>query len=228
MNPTKKTARLAGVLYLLLAITGAYSIIYVSTKIRVLGDAVATADNILAHEFLFRTGIVSSQVSNIIFLFLAFVLYRLLKEVNEHRAKLMVAFVIVQIPIGLLNGALDITSVLILKGEVLKTFQLEQKQDFVMLLQNQQIWITASLEIFWGLWLIPFGQLVYKSGFLPRFLGVLLIIGGIGYMLESFTFLLFPEYFTFISKFAMILYSPGEIITILWLLLKGVKVQTAT
>ena len=223
MNSNKKTARIAGLLYLILAITGAYSIMYVPSQIIVRGDAAATANNLLANEFLFRTGIVSSLISSIIFVFLVLVLYRLFKQLNEHQAKLMFAFVIVQIPIAFLIEAFNITSVMILKGEVLKILELNQKQDFAMLFLKVHNYGTVILEIFWGLWLIPFGQLVYKSGFIPRILGVLLITGGIGYIIESLSFLLFPSYHSFVSQFTIVLYSIGELAMILWLLIKGVK-----
>ena len=95
----KRTARLAGLLYLFLIITGVYGIFYVSSQVIVLDDTVTTAQNILNNEFLFRTGIVNDIISNTIFVFLALTLYRLLKQVNEHQAKLMVVLVVVQIPV---------------------------------------------------------------------------------------------------------------------------------
>ena len=153
----KNTARLAGLWYLLLAITGVYSIIYVPSKIMVRGDAVATANNILANEFIFRTGIISDIISNTIFVFLVLVLYRLFKQVNEHRAKLMVALVIVQIPAVFIMEAINITSLMIFKGEILKTFELSQRQDLAMLFLKINDYGTLPLEMFWGLWLIPFG-----------------------------------------------------------------------
>ena len=98
----KKTARLAGLLYLILVITGVYGIMYIPSQIFVAGDSVATAQNMLSNELLFRTGILNDIISNTIFLLLVLVLYRLLEHVNENQAKLMVALVIVQIPFALL------------------------------------------------------------------------------------------------------------------------------
>src|SRR4030066_2513870 len=189
----KKTARIAGLWYLLLAITGAYSIIYVPSKIMVRGDSVATANNILANEFLFRTGIISHIISSTIFVFLVMVLYRLFKQVNERQAKLLVAVVIVQIPAVFIMEAFNITSLMIFKGEILKTFELSQRLDLAMSFLKINDYGTLPLEIFWGLGLIPFGLLVYKSGFIPRILGILLIIAGIEYMIDSFISLLFPN-----------------------------------
>ena len=226
MDSTKKTARIAGVLYLILAITGAYGIIFIPSKIIVPGDAAATASKLLANEFLFRTGIINDLISNIIFVFLVLVLYRLLKQVNLNNAKLMVALVLVQIPVVFISEAFSITSLMLFKGEILKTFELSQRQDLAMLFIDLNSYGTITLEIFWGLWLLPFGLLVYKSGFIPRIFGYLLIIGGAAYIIESITQILLPGYSAFVSQFAFVFYSIGELSIIFWLLLKGAKVQT--
>ncbi len=223
VSSLKKTARLAGLLYLLLAITGVYSIIYVPSQIIVRGDAVTTAKNILSNEFLFRTGIISDIISNTIFVLLVLVLYQLFKQVNEHQAKLMVALVIVQIPALFIMEAFNIASLMIFKGEILKTFELSQRQDLAMLFLKINDYGTLSLEMFWGLWLIPFGQLVYKSEFIPRMFGVLLIIAGFAYMIDSFISLLFPSYRAFVNQPTLLFVAIGEISIMLWLLIKGVK-----
>jgi len=226
MNLAKKTARIAGVLYLFLVLTGAYCVMYVPSKIIVLGDAGTTAKNILSNEFLFRTGIISDLIANTVFVFLVLVLYRLFKQVNEHLAKLMVALVIVQIPAVFIMEAFNITCLMIFKGEILKSFEFSQRQDLAMLFLKINDYGTLTLEMFWGLWLIPFGQLVYKSGFIPRILGILLIIGGITYMIDSFISLLFPSYHAFVNQPTLLfLVAIGEISIMLWLLIKGVKVQ---
>ncbi len=224
----KKTARLAGLLYLLLVITGVYGIFYVSTQIIVLGDAVTTAQNILANEFLFRTGIINDIVSNTIFVFLALALYRLFKQVNERQAKLMVILVVVQIPAVFIMEAFNITSLMLFKGEILKTFELNQRQDLAMLFLKINDYGTLTIEMFWGLWLIPFGQLVYKSGFIPRIFGILLIIAGIAYMNGSFVSLLFPSYSAFVNQPTLLLVAIGEISITLWLLIKGIKNNIST
>jgi hypothetical protein len=223
VNSLKKTAKLAGFLYLILIIAGAYNIFYVSSQTIVLVDAVSTANNILSHEFLFRTGIISDIISNTIFVFLALVLYRLFKQVDENKAKLMVAFVIVQIPLVFIMEAFNITSLMIFKGEILKTFEPNQRQDLAMLFLKINDHGTLTLEMFWGLWLIPFGQLVYKSGFIPRIFGILLIIAGLAYMIDSFVSILFPGYSSFVNQPALLLVAIGEISITLWLLIKGLK-----
>ncbi|MBU0560298.1 MAG: DUF4386 domain-containing protein [Bacteroidetes bacterium] len=223
MNSLQKTARLAGFLYLLLIITGVYIIMYVPSQIIVLGDNDATAKNILSNEFLFRTSIIGDIISNTIFVFLVLVLYRLFKQVNEHQVKLMVAFVIVQIPVLFIMEAFNITSLMILKGEILKTFEPSQRQDLAMLFLKINDYGALTLEMFWGLWLIPFGHLVYKSGFIPRIFGILLIIAGIAYMNASFASILFPSYSAFVNQPTLLLVAIGEISITLWLLIKGIK-----
>lgn len=217
----RNTARLAGLLYLILAITGAYSLFYVPSQI-IVSDVVVTSNNILAHEFLFRMGITVDLISQVTAVVLVLVLYRLFKDVNEPLAKLMVAFVIVQVPVAFVIESFNITSLMILKGEVLKTLDLNQKYDFALLLRQVRHYEILLLEIFWGLWMLPLGVLAYKSGFIPRILGVLFILGGIGYVIDSLVFLLLPDYHAFISQFLFV-NGLTEIALILWLLIKGVK-----
>jgi hypothetical protein len=221
----KKTARLAGLLYLLLVITGVYGIMYIPSQIIVAGDTVSTAKNMISNEVLFRTGILNDIISNTIFLFLVLVLYRLFKHVNENQAKLMFALVIVQIPFVFIMEAFNITSLMILKGEILKTFELSQRQDLAMLFLKINDYGTLPLEMFWGLWLLPFGLLVYKSEFIPRIFGILLVIAGIAYMIDSTIALLFPSYSSFVEQPTLLLVAIGEISITLWLLIKGVKIQ---
>ncbi len=227
INPSslKKTARLAGLLYLLLVITGVYGIMYIPSQIFVAGDSVSTAKNILSNELLFRTGILNDIISNTIFLFLVLVLYPLFKHVNKNQAKLMFALVIVQIPVAFMMEAFNITSLMILKGEMLKTFELIQRQDLAMLFLNINDYGTLPLEMFWGLWLLPFGLLVYKSKFIPRIFGILLVIAGIAYMIDSTIAMQFPNYSSYVKYPTLLLAALGEISITLWLLIKGVKIR---
>jgi hypothetical protein len=225
MKENKKLARIAGVLYLFLAITGVYGLMYVSSQTQVRGDAAATAKNILTHEFLFRTGIAGNLISQTLYVFLVFAFYRLLKQVNELQAKLMVGLVLVSVPITFICESFQITALLILKGDVLKSFAPEQQQELAWTFLKMYGSGMLVVEIFWGLWLIPLGQLFYKSGFMPRILGVLLIIGGIAYLIQVFTALVFPEYRFFVNQFTEVILPISEFSTILWLLIKGVKTE---
>jgi uncharacterized protein DUF4386 len=225
MNSLKKTARLAGLLYLLLAIIAPYGLIYIPNKIIVSGDALATANNILANEFAWRMGIASALISQVIFLLVVFVLYRLLKQVNGRQSRLMVGLVIVAVPIDFIAGVFKIVALMVLKGSILQSFEPEQSNDLAMMFLKIGSYGTQMVQLYWGLWLIPFGLLVYKSGFIPRIFGVLLVLNGIAYIIISFTFLLFPDYQILVGKFAMPFLFLGELPIILWLLIKGVKTQ---
>jgi hypothetical protein len=219
----KKTARLSGLFYLFVIITGVISIMVISSQIIVKNDTVATSQNILANEFLFRTGVINDLISNTFFVFLVLALYRLLKQVNRNQAKLMVALVVVQIPAVFIMEALNIASLMVFKGEILQTFELSQRQDLAMLLLRINDYGTLTLQLFWGLWLIPFGQLVYKSRFIPRIFGILLVIAGIAYINASFVSLFFPDYSAIVNLPTLLLVAIGEISITFWLLIKGVK-----
>ena len=226
MNSLKKAARTAGFWYLLMAITGPIGLLYVPSKLIVPGDATATASNIEASELLFRIGIVSNLVCQIAFIFLVLALYRLLKGVNQQHASLMVALVLVAVPIAFLNMLNPLAALLLLSDEgFLTVFEPDQLHALVMVFLNLQEHGNIIAEIFWGLWLFPFGWLVFKSGFFPKILGVLLIIACFGYLVHSLTFLLFPHYEAIVSSYAAVPEAIGELSMVLWLLIKGVNVQ---
>lgn len=220
----KNTARFAGILYLIWIITGLYEIFYIPSQINMRGDAVTAAQDILSKEFLFRTSIVTDLISSALWVLMVLVFYRMFKSVNERQAKLLVALVIVQVPVVFFMESFSITSLMILKGEVLKTFELNQRQDLALLLLKINDYGTLTLEMFWGLWLFPLAILVYGSRFLPRFLGVWLFINGFALLVLSFTDLLLPQYKDLLFKIAFPAML-GEVAFMLWLLIKGAKPQ---
>src|SRR4029450_4815147 len=189
MHPIDKAARIAGAVYLSMVITAPFSLIYVPGKLIVRGNAAATAENILAHETMFRLSISGDLVGQVIFICLAIALYRLLSGVNKTWAGLMVAFVLVSAAVGFINTLNDIAALLLFRGaDFLTVFDKPQRDALGMLfirLHSQGIFID---EIFWGLWLFPFGLLVFRSGFLPRFIGGWLMINCFGF----FALCLFP------------------------------------
>src|SRR6266513_3738745 len=226
MHPTKKAARIAGAVYLSMVVTGPFSLIYVPSKLIVRGDAAATADNILAHETMFRLSILADLVGQVIFICLAIALYRLLSGVNKTWAGLMVAFVLVSAAVGFFNTLNDIAAQILFRGaDFLAVFDKPQRDALGLLfvrLHTQGIFID---EMFWGLWLFPFGLLVFRSGFLPRFIGVWLMINCFGYVALSLTSLFFLDFygtsFKFVLPFLFV-----ELAIMLWLLIKGAKVPT--
>ena len=225
MNSTKKRARIAGLLYLLASIIGFPGLIYVPDKLIVSEDATATANHIRASETLLRFGIASELIAFTIFIFVALALYRLFKAVSEKHALAMVILLLVSIPISLLNVLNEIAALILVSGaDFLSAFEKGQLDAlaYLFLRLHGQGFVVA--EIFWGLWLFPFGVLVIRSGFIPRFLGVLLFIAGFGYLASSFTSLLLPQYARLIDQFAMVL-TAGELPIIFWLLIWGAKDQ---
>ena len=221
MEDVKRTARLTGLLYLIWVISGVYGVFILPKHTMVPGNAAATADKILANEFLFRTGIINDIISGTMWVLIAMLLYRLFREVNGRQARLLVALVIVQVPVLFFTEALNAASLMIFKGELLKSFAVAQRQDLAMLFFKIGDYSSMVQETFWGLWLLPFGRLVYKSMFIPRILGVFLILNGIAYIIPSFASILFPGSTAAINKFAFPFWILGEISIMLWLLIKG-------
>jgi len=224
MNSTKKQARIAGLLYLLASIIGFFCLAYVPGKLIVSGDATATANRIRASETLLRLGIASELIAFTIFIFVVLALYRLFKAVSEKHAMAMATLLLISIPISLLNLLNEIAALVLVSGaSFLSAFEKGQLDAlaYMFLRLHGQGFIIA--QIFWGLWLFPFGILVIRSGFIPRFLGYLLFIAASGYLASSFTSLLLPSYRHLVDQFAMVL-EAGELPIIFWLLIWGAKV----
>lgn len=218
-TPINRTARLAGGLYLAMAPFGFFGILYVPSVLLVPGDAATTARNIMASECLFRSGTVSHLIGQIIFIFLVLALYRLLKPVNKDHAVLMVVLALLGIPITFLNEVHHLAALRLLSSADDAAFTSTQLQAQAMLFLDMRRSGILVTQVFWGLWLLPLGFLVFRSGFLPKLLGILLVIGGAGYLVDWGTQLLFPGLPT-ISQFTFI----GELLFPLWLLIKGVNV----
>lgn len=226
MHPIKKAARIAGAIYLSMVVTGPFSLIYVPNKLIVRGNAAATGATILAHETMFRLAILAELVGSVIFICLALALYQLLSRVNKIWAASMVGFVLVSAAVGFLNTLNNIGALTLFHGaDYLAVFDKPQRDALGMLfvrLHSQGIFIN---EMFWGLWLFPFGLLVYRSGFLPRFIGVWLMINCFGYVALSITALFFPTYYGTAFQWSQpILF--GELAIMLWLLIKGAKIRS--
>jgi Domain of unknown function (DUF4386) len=225
MTAETKTSRLAGLLYLIVVVTGIFSLAYVPSQITVSGDPQTTVNNIMTSESLFRFGIASVMVKQVTFLLLPLVLFRLLRPVGEAAATFMVALAAVSVPIALvsLSSRLDALSLLI-DARYATVWAPQQLQAEVLLALGQYRNGLLITKLFWGLWLLPFGYLVLKSGFLPKIFGILLMLGCLGYVVDVFGDLLVPGYAdTAISRFVLLPASVGEIGTCLWLLIVGAR-----
>ena len=225
MSPTKRTARIAGLLYVLVGITGYFSLMYVPGKLIVRGNPTATASNILASESLFRLGAVSNLIASTLFIFVALALYRLLKGVNQQHASLMVILVLVQVPLAFLSAMNQLAALMLVRGaDFLSVFDKPQRDALAMLFLKLDGQGSIVCQIFWGLWLLPFGVLVFRSGFLPRILGVWLTLNCFAYLAMSFSGLLLPQHYDAVSRIA----TPflfGEVAIMLWLLIMGARPQ---
>jgi hypothetical protein len=227
MTSTKNPGRFAGLLYLLTSIVGFFTMGYVPGKLIVHGNASATANNISASETLFRLGIAGQLIGMAGFIFVAVALYDLLKRVNQRQAWLMVLLIVVSIPIAFLNELNSIAALVLVRGtDFLSVFEKHQREGLAMLFLRLHGQGFVVAEMFWGLWLFPLATLVYKSRFLPRFLGVWLALAGLAWIILSLTSVLLPQYQGKVYAYSQPAII-GEIAFMLWLLIRGAKPQAA-
>ena len=222
MNFIRNPGRVAGFWYLLLVVMGPLRLIYIPSTLFVTGNATATANNIAAHEWLFRFGIVSDLLCAVILIFLVLAFFRLFKEVSQYLAVLVVILGgVMPAVIYLVNVVSDAGALMIVRGPAFLTvFDKPQRDALVMLLLRLHDQQNTAAEILWGLWLLPLATLVYRSRFLPRFLGVWLVINGFAYVILSLTGELLPQYQNTVFVFAQPAFM-GEMALMLWLVIKG-------
>src|SRR5580704_2018840 len=196
MSSTHNPGRVAGLWYLLLSVIAPLRLIYIPSKLFVDGNATATANNIAAHEWLFRFGIVGDLVCGVILIFLVLAFYRLFKAVDQNLAVLVVIFGgVMPAVIYVVNAVSDAGALMVVRGAgYLSVFDKPQRDAIAMLLLDLHDHQNTAAEILWGVWLLPLAVLVYRSRFLPRFLGVWLAINGVAYVMMSFTGELLPQY----------------------------------
>jgi len=224
MNSTRNPGRVAGLLYLLLILIGPLFLIYIPGKLFVEGNAAATVNNIAAHESLFRFGVVAELAGAIILIFLTLAFYRLFAGVDRGLAVLVVIFGgVMPAVIYFVGVACELAALRIVHGaNFLSAFDKPQRDALAVLflrLHNSQI--TASLALA-ALWLFPLAMLVYRSHFLPRFLGVWLAIGGFAYLALTLTAVLWPQYQDKVFTYSQPAFF-GEIALMLWLVIKGAR-----
>jgi Domain of unknown function (DUF4386) len=224
MNETKKQARVAGLLYLVLLVSAPLGLVYVPSKLFVSGDAAATAANIRAHELLLRMGVASELFHQVMLVFLVLALYRLFEPVSKALARQVVILgALVPIPIVFVNVLNELAALVLVSGAgFLSVFEPAQREALALLFVQLHRQGIGVVEIFWGLWLFPFGLLVMRCGFIPRVLGVLMMIAGSGYLAASITGLVLPDYSRTVGGVAQVL-ELGEIPIILWLVIFGAR-----
>ena len=223
MSSAHNPGRFAGLLYVLFSIPGFFAMVYVPGKLIVHGNAAATASNIAVHETLFRLGIAGQLICQVGFIFVALALYDLLKGVNLRHASLWVILVVVAIPIAFLNELNSIAALVLVRGaDFLSLFEKPQREALAMLFLNLRSEGIGVVEMCWGLGFFPLGLLVYRSRFLPRFLGVWLTIDGFAYVILSLTSVLSPQYYGKVFTYAQPAFF-GEVAFMLWLVIRGAR-----
>lgn len=200
--------RKAGLLYLLIVPLGVFGILFIQSYFVVEGDINATMENIKNDAFYFRLSILSSLATQVVQIFVVLALYQVFKDVNRRMAAFMVISILVAVPIAMLNELNHVA--------VLKTLGNGEQVSLFLSLHQSGVFIA---QIFWGIWLFPMGYLAYKSKFVPKIIGVLLIIACFGYLFDSLFFFLEFDFGFIFSDFTFV----GEIAIILWLIIKGKK-----
>jgi hypothetical protein len=228
MELPKRTARLAGLLYLLSSLTAPFALLYVPGRLFVEGDPAATAERLRSLESLARAGIAAELLGQVLFIFVALTLYRLFKPTSATPALTMLVLILISFPIVFLNVLNELAALNLAGGgtgarvsSLLDSHQRDALAYLAMHLHGQGYMVA---QIFWGLWLFPFGTCVLRSGFIPRVLGYLLMIAGGGYVASSLAALALPQYQHAVDRVTTIT-NFGELPIIFWLLIWGAKEQ---
>jgi hypothetical protein len=227
MTSRKQTARRAGALYLAMSMS-AVNLVYFPSVFLVRGDAAATAARIEAAPRLYRLLVLVDLAAGVAAIFLAMTLYQLFREVDRRQARLLVAMLFVQVPIMFLVTVLQMAPRVVLSGagywSVFDKPQLDALALGLLRLRSQAI---GGLSLYWGLWLLPLGILTYRSGFLPRLLGVFLIVAACAYVISAVTFFVFPAAYGTVFNLGIPLYGLAELGFTGWLLVKGAREEGA-
>jgi hypothetical protein len=222
MNSRKKQSRIAAALYLLNGLPAPFALLYVPSVLIVRGNATATANNVGDSETLLRLGMAGELFSSTVVIFAVLAFYSLFKAVSGKHARAMLVLMLISVPISYLNVLNDVAALTFARGpEFLSIFDQAQRDAFTLFflrLHNQGVTLA---QIFWGLWLFPFGIAVMRSGFIPRFVGIAAMIAGCGYVISSSAFLFLPPSAQGLGQLAQIL-GVGEF-AFFWLLIWGAK-----
>ena len=220
----QRYARIAGVLFLLSLVAGGFGEAYVPSKLIVSGDAAATAANIRNFDFLYRLGFAAFLIESLCDITLALILYALLKPVSKELSLLAAFFGLMGTALFAFAELFYFAPQLIMRGSAgyLQTFSPDQLNALVLLSLKFYGYAGMIFTAYYGMGWIVRSYLIFRSGYLPRFLGVLMAIGGIGFVVRNFALILAPAY---ASDVLLMLMFPGGLILTVWLLVKGVDVS---
>jgi len=223
MRSTRQQARFAGLLYIMMCVTGLPGLLFIPNALIVNGDALATANHLRDSPNLLRLGIASELFHQVVFAYLALALYDLFRSVNRSAAIQLVLLVALSVPIMFVN-TLNELAALILVGAppFLASFSRPQLDSLAFLFLRLHGEGIGVVDVFWSLWLVPFGVLVMRSGFLPRALGVLLLAGAAGAMIGALTSVL-PTLSNRVVDMAGQILALGELPIIVWLVYPGAR-----
>ena len=227
MAMTRATARQIALFYLLMALPGVPSLTYLPSTFVVTGDAAATAQRITESILTYRVIVLGALVSMVFYLILAWSLYHLFEEVDRKQARLLVIFVLVSVAMGVIDVTL-LLAPLALQGSAssLSAFTKAQLDALTLGIFKVRTVLLQVDETFWGLWLLPFGILVIRSGFMPKLIGAFLIVGCFAWLALSATSIVFVHV-RIVEKIAFVLTAPGELSVLTWFIVKAVKRQPA-
>ncbi|MGF1455501.1 MAG: DUF4386 domain-containing protein [Alphaproteobacteria bacterium] len=224
MTPTNKTmGRLAGLAYFGVVAAGMFSLAYVPSQLITMADPAATLEAISGSELLFRAGVAAGFACYVCFLILPFLLHWIFAPFGPVSAALMVGFAAVSVPISMLALSHQFAIIRLLNGEPGAMDPAGMAVTVIRHLEDYRLDISVA-GLFWGLWLIPLGYLVLKSGAIPRVLGAFLVLGGLGYVLEFFGPIVFAGYRdSIVNSYDTAASSIGELGTCFWLLIMGAR-----
>jgi uncharacterized protein DUF4386 len=223
----KRLARIAGVLYLFVAIFGGFAEGFVDPKMYVAGNAAATTGNVVANAGLVRLSVVAHLLDSAFFVFVALTLYVLLKHVHASVARAMVVLVALAAGILCLNAVFQFEGLRVATdSSYAAAFGTAGSSALVLLLLDIHNYGTLAAQVFFGLWLVPMGYLAYKSlGLFPKWLGVLLIVGGVCYLIDLLALFLVPDFAKAIHPFVGVIPTAiAEVSLLVYLLVVGVKI----
>jgi hypothetical protein len=223
MSERKHLGRVAGLWYAAMALTGPIGILYAPSQIHVSGDAAATAASLLAHATIARVGVLASIACQVSFVFLVLALERYFEGVDRRLSRLMRALVLVAAPIAIVNELTVLGALEVVGGAGAALAVPERDEIALALLNVHALGVDAVAGMFWGLWLFPFGLLAIRSGFVPKLLGGLLILGGVSYVADASLALLAPALRASVTGLLLLPLAAGELSTVAWLLIKGAR-----
>jgi hypothetical protein len=222
MSSLQSRARGAGVIYVVMSAVGAPALLFIP-KFVVAGDPAATARNIASGEQVYRLLMLGDLAGSILFAVLGWSLYHLFKQVDRKQASLLLTLVLVSATIGVLDAVL-LSPPLIFRSSAgfLSAFTPAQLDTLAFGGLRLRSFEVHANEALWGLWLVPFGVLIIKSGFIPKLIGVVLLVASTGYIAMSVAYIAFPAYIEVVDRVGSVLIQ-GELAVILWLLIKGAR-----